>query len=268
MKIKDKIKSYSFWVSLASAVILILKLLGNRFGFTVDETMISDLFTALCSVLVLLGIIVVPSSQSNISTQNTVQVNPNNTNTTITNLNQKNPIESIETTLENKISDSSDFIINNSYNEELSTNNQKELLNSSTSDTNTNTSETLCHESTDNTIANDNTKQDANLNNESIQLQSEQKSNSDISMNLSLSENTTIEEFNSLPHEEIINDSVKTFTQDELNSTTITNSEESFNNNFSNLKEVLNSKRAEYSNNINEYILELQEEIRKAREQM
>ena len=38
MRLRDKIKSYSFWVSLASAVILILKVLGSRFGFNVDET--------------------------------------------------------------------------------------------------------------------------------------------------------------------------------------------------------------------------------------
>ena len=61
--LREKIKSYGFWVSLASAVILILKVLGSRFGFTVDETMISDLFTALCSILVILGIIVVPGAK-------------------------------------------------------------------------------------------------------------------------------------------------------------------------------------------------------------
>lgn len=60
MNLREKIKSYSFWVSLGSAIILILKVLGSRFGFKVDETMISDLFTALCSILVILGIIVIP----------------------------------------------------------------------------------------------------------------------------------------------------------------------------------------------------------------
>lgn len=60
MKLREKIKSYSFWVSLSSAVILILKVLGSRFGFVIDETMVSDLFTAMCSILVILGIIVVP----------------------------------------------------------------------------------------------------------------------------------------------------------------------------------------------------------------
>lgn len=64
MNLKTKIKSYSFWVSLASAVILILKLIGQRFGFDVDEGLISDLFTSLCAILVILGIIVVPSANS------------------------------------------------------------------------------------------------------------------------------------------------------------------------------------------------------------
>ncbi len=62
MNLKTKVKSYSFWVSLASAVILILKLVGQKFGFAVDEGLISDLFTSLCAILVLLGIIVVPSA--------------------------------------------------------------------------------------------------------------------------------------------------------------------------------------------------------------
>ena len=79
MKLKDKIKSYSFWVSLTSAIILILKILGNRFNFIVDETMVSDLFTALCSILVLLGIIVPPSQQTITSHNNIDLVKNNNT---------------------------------------------------------------------------------------------------------------------------------------------------------------------------------------------
>ena len=62
MNLRTKVKSYSFWVSLASALILILKLIGQRFGFSVDEGLISDLFTSFCAILVLLGIIVVPST--------------------------------------------------------------------------------------------------------------------------------------------------------------------------------------------------------------
>ena len=63
MKLKDKIKSYSFWISIVSALVLILKVIGAKFGFTVDETFISNLTTSLCSVLVLLGIIVSPTGK-------------------------------------------------------------------------------------------------------------------------------------------------------------------------------------------------------------
>jgi len=83
MNLKMKVKSYSFWVSLASALILILKLIGQKFGFTVDETLISDLFTSLCAILVILGIIVVPSSsqlepKQNVNIKSTVDENKHN----------------------------------------------------------------------------------------------------------------------------------------------------------------------------------------------
>lgn len=97
MKLKDKIKSYSFWVSIASAVILILKVLGNRFGFVVDESMVSDIFTALCSILVLMGIIVVPSAQGGQEQLNNKLASKNIKQNSSTNLiqdinNQKNEL--------------------------------------------------------------------------------------------------------------------------------------------------------------------------------
>lgn len=96
MGLKTKVKSYSFWVSLASAVILILKLVGQKFGFAVDEGLISDLFTSLCAILVLMGIIVVPSPS---------------------NLEQKNNTEIVNDILKDKISDTN----NNLDSENLAT---------------------------------------------------------------------------------------------------------------------------------------------------
>ena len=61
MKLKDRIKTYNFWVSLASAVLLIISTLGKKFNFSVDENMYNDLFTSFCGILVLLGIIIPPS---------------------------------------------------------------------------------------------------------------------------------------------------------------------------------------------------------------
>ena len=62
MKLKDRIKTYNFWVSLASAVFLIISTLGKKFNFSVDENMYNDLFTSFCGILVLLGIIIPPSN--------------------------------------------------------------------------------------------------------------------------------------------------------------------------------------------------------------
>lgn len=64
MKLKDRIKTYNFWVSLSSAIFLIIKLLGQQFHFNVDESLFSDIITSLCGILVLLGIIAPPTNKS------------------------------------------------------------------------------------------------------------------------------------------------------------------------------------------------------------
>lgn len=65
MKLKDRIKTYNFWVSLASAVLLIVNTIGKRFNFSLDENLYNDLFTSFCGILVLLGIIVPPTNTKN-----------------------------------------------------------------------------------------------------------------------------------------------------------------------------------------------------------
>ena len=67
MKLKNRVKTYSFWVSLTSAIILIVKLIGQKYGLNIDETFISDLVTTICGLLVILGIIVVPKSDINLN---------------------------------------------------------------------------------------------------------------------------------------------------------------------------------------------------------
>lgn len=70
MNIKEKLKTYNFWVSLGSAVFLILQIAGQKFGFYVDEGLFHDLFTSLCSILVILGIITAPSTKNQKKTTN------------------------------------------------------------------------------------------------------------------------------------------------------------------------------------------------------
>ena len=61
MSIKSRMKSYSFWVSLASAIFIFLKLTGQSLGFDVDENLFNDIFTSLCGILVICGIIAPPT---------------------------------------------------------------------------------------------------------------------------------------------------------------------------------------------------------------
>lgn len=63
MTIKDKLKSYNFWITLVSAIILLLQIFGDKFNFKVDSNFIIDVTTALCSIFVVLGIISVPKSK-------------------------------------------------------------------------------------------------------------------------------------------------------------------------------------------------------------
>lgn len=69
MNIKEKMKSYSFWMSLTSAVILVINLIGQKYGFVIDDGFISDLVTSLCGVFVILGIIVLPTNKNTSETK-------------------------------------------------------------------------------------------------------------------------------------------------------------------------------------------------------
>lgn len=64
MTIKDKLKSYNFWITLVSAIILLLQVFGEKFKFKIDSNFIIDVTTALCSIFVVLGIISVPKSKT------------------------------------------------------------------------------------------------------------------------------------------------------------------------------------------------------------
>ena len=206
MKLRDKIKSYSFWVSLTSAIILILKILGTRFGFAVDETMISDLFTALCSILVLLGIIVPPQ---NISTATVKQIT------------------------ENKNYD----------------NYQQVSI-----------------------VTESNSKESENKNNSILAVESNQQPPETISNNQECEEVLDCQpEVVSVEISTSENNDVLTVNQKVENLTTSDNSpEESNENNDENfdLKQMFFDIKEKFSGNLDSYIFELQEEIRKTREGM
>lgn len=229
MKLKDKIKSYSFWVSIASAVILILKVLGNRFGFTVDESMISDIFTALCSVLVLLGIIVIPQSPSQ------------------TNSNKQDKNQQLEETM-NKNKDTT-----NTNNNDVSSiiNIEEPVLE--------------CKENND-TLIDDNTKHSTDDN-----------TDSEIKINDTFQENIIMQNENIENLEKTVDiQNINEISLAETNETNLVqeNNQDNFeeqsnneeNSNNDNLKSTLNFLRENFSSDIDKYIFELEEELRKIKE--
>ena len=54
---KQRLKSYKFWVSLSASVILFVNALGNLFGFRIDEVAMESVIMAFCGVLVVLGFV-------------------------------------------------------------------------------------------------------------------------------------------------------------------------------------------------------------------
>ncbi len=59
-----KYKSYAFWTSLSAAVVVLVGLIANAFGFEADEKLVSDIIMAICGVLVVLGVVQMPLKDS------------------------------------------------------------------------------------------------------------------------------------------------------------------------------------------------------------
>lgn len=57
MKLKNKIKSYAFWVALSSAVVILVQSIGKLFGLNVEGGIIENVIMSICGVLVVLGIV-------------------------------------------------------------------------------------------------------------------------------------------------------------------------------------------------------------------
>lgn len=58
--LKDKMKTYNFWISLVSAVLLVARLIAGKFNIEIDSSLVMDVTTGLCGIFVVLGIISAP----------------------------------------------------------------------------------------------------------------------------------------------------------------------------------------------------------------
>lgn len=54
---KQKFKSYTFWVGLVSAIILVVEEVCKLFGLVADVGLIENVMLSICSVFVVLGIL-------------------------------------------------------------------------------------------------------------------------------------------------------------------------------------------------------------------
>lgn len=62
MNFKQKCKNYGFWVSLVAAIIVMLRTIGQKFGFTIDDEAIRTIANSILGVLIVMGIISNPAS--------------------------------------------------------------------------------------------------------------------------------------------------------------------------------------------------------------
>lgn len=60
---KNKIKSYGFWTALAGAVVVLVNALGQTFGFSVDNEIITNVIMAIAGVLIVLGVVTMPKGE-------------------------------------------------------------------------------------------------------------------------------------------------------------------------------------------------------------
>ena len=93
-------KQYNFWIKLVALLILVLNILGEVFGFSVDSALFMDVSSALMSILVVLGVIQVPATIANGKQENNIGDGGNNMNS-ITNHQRVNK-ELVQQTQQNK----------------------------------------------------------------------------------------------------------------------------------------------------------------------
>ena len=92
MTLKDKMKTYNFWISLVSAILLTVKVVGDKYGFIVDSNLVMDITTGVCSVFVILGIITSPTKANSKSIGEKIIMENNNIESEKTNASSYNEI--------------------------------------------------------------------------------------------------------------------------------------------------------------------------------
>ncbi len=62
-----KYKNYSFWTALAGAIVVFINALGECFGFSIDNDLVSGIIMSIAGILVVLGIVTMSDDKNNIN---------------------------------------------------------------------------------------------------------------------------------------------------------------------------------------------------------
>ncbi len=61
----EKMKSYSFWISLTGALIIFINCLGNIFGFKIENAVIENVIMSFAGILVVFGVVTKDNKNEN-----------------------------------------------------------------------------------------------------------------------------------------------------------------------------------------------------------
>ncbi len=60
---KDRIKTYSFWVSLSASLVVLIQAIGRVFGFIANADLVNNIVMGIAGVLVVFGIVSSPTEE-------------------------------------------------------------------------------------------------------------------------------------------------------------------------------------------------------------
>lgn len=63
MSLKEKTKTYSFWMSLISSLLLVAKTICEQCGVVISDAVTTNIITGVCSVMVLAGLFISPTKK-------------------------------------------------------------------------------------------------------------------------------------------------------------------------------------------------------------
>ena len=82
LNFSTQLKSYSFWLGIASALLLLVQSIGEPLGLEINEEAYMSVINAVLGVFVVLGIISNPASQKTANTEITTEAQDTSKDTT------------------------------------------------------------------------------------------------------------------------------------------------------------------------------------------